>query len=211
MTSVNLYHFNRSMEKMRRIPKKHGPDVLNKSVLKVGIGSKGSAGLVQLTQKATAARMKRDLMRDKLGIKLAVIALKKKGEKPTNEAVSQMFQTILNKRTQSRAYISAGWLYASSKLAQRVPGQTLTRMNPRNIPKHDGESASESFALVATEGRLQAGLFNTSRGAGAVCPDQVVQMAVNNATEDNNVYLRRKFEAAINDAIADTDTARMVA
>jgi hypothetical protein len=35
-------------------------------------------------------------------------------------------------------------------------------------------------------------------------------MAIDNATVDNNVYLRKKFGAAIDDAIAFTNTAQSV-
>jgi hypothetical protein len=208
--TVDLTQFHRSMQLMAQVPKKYGPDVLNKSVLKVAIGSKGSQGLVQMTKKATQARIERDLRRNKLGLKLAVIALKARKTKPTREAVKQEYERIRKSRVQSRAYIAAGWLYAASKLAPHVPGQSLTRLGARNIPTFDAGSAATSFAMFATAGKLLAGLFNTSRGAGSVCPDQLIQIAVNNATKDNAVYLERKFGAAINDAIAGGNTAQNV-
>jgi hypothetical protein len=208
--TVNLTNFHRSMRLMMQVPKKYGPEVLNKSVLKVAIGSSNGYGLVHLTPKATKAKIEGDLKRNKLGLKMAVKWLKKRGEKPTQRNVQIAYDRIRVARIKSRAYIAAGWLYAASKLAPHVPGQSLTRLGARNIPTFDEGSAAISFARFATAGKLLAGIFNTSRGAGSVCPDSVVQAAVDYAVKDNLIYLERKFGAAINDAIAGGNSAQNV-
>lgn len=210
--TVDLSQFRRSLDLMRQVPRKHGPDVLNKAVLTVAVGSSSGFGLVQLTQKATKSRIERDLKRNKLGLKLAVRSLKKKGAKITNAAVSAEYERIRKARVQSRAYIAAGWLHAARDLARKVPSHSLSRLRDgKNMPVRDDASAAQSFARAATSGSLTAGLFNTSRGAGSVCPDEVVQVAVNYTVKDMQIYLERKFGAAMTDATQGTDTARRVA
>jgi hypothetical protein len=193
------------MQLMHQLPGKHGPDILNKSVLKVALGSKGSQGLVQMTKKALKGKIERDLKRNQLGIKLAVRWLKSQGIKPTRAEIAKAYDRILKKRIISRAYIVAGWLFSAAKLAASTPGARLTRLG--DASKWEGGSAKDSFARPATAKSLLSGIFNTSRGAGSVSPDALVQQAVNNATEDNAVYLRRKFGAGIDDAINGTNTA----
>jgi hypothetical protein len=99
--TVDDRFFRLSMKLMAQVPRKNAPDVLNKSVLKVAIGAKGTSGLVQLTQKATRARIESDLRRNKLGIKLAVRWLKKRGEPITPQSVSAAYEAIRKARVQS--------------------------------------------------------------------------------------------------------------
>lgn len=205
---VDLTQFFRSVHLMAQVPGKHGPDVLNKSVLKVALGSKGSQGLVQLTKKANKGKIERDLRRNKLGLKLATRWLKSKGKKVTRASVAQAYKQIETARVRSRAYIVAGWLFAAAKLAMRTPGSKLTRAGASS--KWDGGTAKDSFARAAVSSSLVSAIFNTSRGAGVVTPDALIQEAVNNTTADNAVYLRRKFGAAIDDAIAGTNTASRI-
>lgn len=228
--TVDLSAFTRAMQKMTELPNKLGPEILNANVLKVAIGAKGASGLVQITQKATEARIRSDMSQivptqwdSKSGrarrtygsapriIAMAAKWLSKRGIRPRNgswaemeayrQEVSRACAQILAARIQSRAYIAAGWLWAARALAPHVKGARLTRLSERNMPTRADGSASESYAKIASAGNLLAGLFNTSRGAGSVCPDSVVQIAVNNATEDMLVYLREKFGEGIDAAI----------
>jgi hypothetical protein len=216
--TYDLTFLNTAINKMREIPKKVGKDVVNKSALQITIGSGSAKGLVQLTKKATEARIRKDLGKMvsykgrkrgsrsvRLIILLATRALVKRKEKPTRMAVYSEGLRIIKARIQSRAYIAAGWLAAAKDMAAKVPGHGLNRLEPRNIPTRDDASAAESFAIAATQGRLVAGIFNTSRGAGIICPPSVIQQAIDGETDNLNQYLDRVFSRAIGRAVKGFD------
>ena len=190
-----------AINKAREVPANYGPDVTNKSALKVVIGSKGSKGLVQLTQRATKERIEADLLEGKRGIKVTMVWLKKKGIPRTRQAISEGYKKILAFRFRSRGSIVAGWLASALKLAQKTPGAKLTRLNPKGVEKFESGEASRSYEKLATPASLSSGLFNVSDGAGIICDDALMQQAVDAALADNLVYIKRKFGAAVADAI----------
>lgn len=205
--TVDLRGFNKSIALLRQVPKRYGPDVLNKSVVKVAIGSGGEKGIVQLTKKATKGRIEADLKRNKRGIKLAVAWLKRTGQPITREAVSKAYERIRAARVKSKGYIAASWLFAVVGIARVTPGLSLSRLNARGADRWGGGTAKDSFGRPAKPEALRAGLFSTARGAELISSNSVIQMAVDGATADNVKYLRRKWGAALDDAIAGTATA----
>ena len=207
---VNLSGFHRSIMLMRQLPRKHGPDILNKSVVKVAIGSGGEKGIVHLTKKATKARIEADLRKGKLGIRLAMAWLKKQGQPRTPEAVSKAYERIRSARVKGKSYIAASWLFAVAQIARVTPGLSLSRVRGRGTQQWGGGTAAQSFGRAATANALRAGLFSTAEGAELISNSAVIQMAVDGATADNLVYLRRKWGAGMNDAIAGTFTAEKV-
>lgn len=209
---------------MADVPGKRGPDVLNKSVEKIVIGSKGSHGLVHLTKKATTARIRADLEKQHGGISLlrhlAIVALKRKGLHSTisvglaksfnrkstrglmsswKTLVAAEMRRILSARLRSRAATVAGWLYGLQKLRGMAgmsggSGGARVELQPRG-------SASKSKAKSATNRSLIAILENGVEDSGIVCHPTVIQAAINSATADNIVYLKRKFGEGIEKAI----------
>lgn len=228
-SKVDLSRFHAALARMMDVPKKHGPDVLNKSVLQVVVGSGGNKGLVQLTRKATEQRIREDLSRMvtnvgrrggshsvPLVVLLATQWLTERGERPaagairpgSSEAqdwrnkVSQACQRITAARIQSRAFIAAGWLWAAAELAPKVPGNTLSRlMGSKHLPLKSGGEAARSFAIAAHTGRLFAGVFNTSSGAGIICTAGVIQLAVNGETNNLRQYFLRGLGDGIKRAV----------
>lgn len=232
--TVNLFGFHQAVKAISELPRKHGPDILNRNVLKVAIGAKGVKGLVQLTPKATVSRIESDLFKrhgPEFAYKLAVEWLRSRGrtapksrppelggsQSPQNVAawmdwrrdVGAAAQAILDARKKSRAYIAAGWLFAAKNLAKSVRGTNLTRLADKNLPTRDDGTASQSFARAATGGSLVAGIFNTSRGAGNF--EHVIPVAVQNVIADMESYLERKLGAAIRDVVSGTRTVDSVA
>jgi len=185
-------------------------DIVNDAGLKVLVGFKGGEGLVQLTRKATVARIKADLdkpVAGKIGrpsggsgrtitrpllFWLALNVLKRTGAGYIPEIVKQTMAAILKMRIKSRAYIAAGWLFAAKDLFEKSPGKhKFTRLKPRNIPTVETGTAATSFAVPAIPGRTTLTLVNTSRGGGTVGMEYA-QQAINNATADIQVYIDRE-------------------
>lgn len=192
-------------------------DIVQDAALKVLIGSGTGDGLVQLTRKATAARIKSDLNKPVSGrlgkpssprgrtitrpllFWLALNVLKRTGAGYIPEIVKQTMAAILKMRIASRAYIAAGWLWAARDLHEKSPylqkKHKLTRLKARNIPTVDkaaGGTAAQSFSVTYTgDKRCSVKLYNTSRGGDTVGME-FVQQAINNATSDIQVYIDRK-------------------
>lgn len=222
-----------AMERKRQIPKQHGPAIVNKSVLQIAVGSGGGGGLVQLTKKATAERIRADMKKPgpngvPMLTYLATIAIKRAGGRFQNAAIGsgpraqrkalsdwraqvrEMSRKILAARLRSAGATVAGWLHAAIRLAARVPGSSIGK-GKGGVKLFPSGEASESFANFAMPGHLQAGLFNTTDGAGIVCPNSVIQQAVNNETRNIEAYIERKMNAAIGDAMNGTNYAKSVA
>jgi hypothetical protein len=192
-------------------------DIVQDAALKVLIGSGTGDGLVQLTRKATAARIKSDLNKPVSGrlgkpssprgrtitrpllFWLALNVLKRTGAGYIPEIVKQTMAAILKMRIASRAYIAAGWLFCARDLHEKSPylqkKHKLTRLKQRNIPTVDkaaGGTAAQSFSVTYTgDKRCSVKLYNTSRGGDTVGME-FVQQAINNATSDIKVYIDRK-------------------
>lgn len=188
------------MRAIARVPGRHGADVTNSSMMKVIIGSGGGPGIVQLTPKADKQQILNDLTANGLVYRLASKALRRKPYTGTRKkALENMVNVIITARVRSRGFIAASWLVCARKLRRYVKGN-LNRLG-RNIETRDKGEAATSFVIPASGNRLTAGSFSTAEGAKVVSPDALIQAAVDYATADNLVYIRRKFGAAISDAI----------
>ena len=198
-------------------------DIVQDAAMKVLIGSGTGDGLVQLTRKATAARIKSDLNKPVSGrlgkpssprgrtitrpllFWLALNVLKRTGAGYVPEIVKQTMAAILKMRIASRAYIAAGWLWAARDLHEKSPylqkKHKLTRLKQRNIPTVDKAArgtAANSFATPVKVNGYTASivLTNTSRGGGTV-GIEFVQQAVNNATKDVMEYVDKKVAVGL--------------
>ena len=198
-------------------------DIVQDAAMKVLIGSGTGDGLVQLTRKATAARIKSDLNKPVSGrlgkpssprgrtitrpllFWLALNVLKRTGAGYVPEIVKQTMAAILKMRIASRAYIAAGWLWAARDLHEKSPylqkKHKLTRLKARNIPTVDKAArgtAANSFAAPVKVNGYTASivLTNTSRGGGTV-GIEFVQQAVNNATKDVMEYVDKKVAVGL--------------
>ena len=214
---------NRALSQKIQLSRTPVVDIVQDAAMKVLIGSGTGDGLVQLTRKATAARIKSDLNKPVSGrlgkpssprgrtitrpllFWLALNVLKRTGAGYVPEIVKQTMAAILKMRIASRAYIAAGWLWAARDLHEKSPylqkKHKLTRLKQRNIPTVDKAArgtAANSFATPVKVNGYTASivLTNTSRGGGTV-GIEFVQQAVNNATKDVMEYVDKKVAVGL--------------
>ncbi len=217
MIKYDFSGLNKALAQKIQLSRTPVVDIVQDAALKVLIGSGTGDGLVQLTRKATAARIKSDLNKPVSGrlgkpssprgrtitrpllFWLALNVLKRTGAGYIPEIVKQTMAAILKMRIASRAYIAAGWLFCARDLHEKSPylqkKHKLTRLKQRNIPtvdKASGGTAAQSFSVTYTgDKRCSVKLYNTSRGGDTVGME-FVQQAINNATSDIQVYIDRK-------------------
>ena len=214
---------NRALSQKIQLSRTPVVDIVQDAAMKVLIGSGTGDGLVQLTRKATAARIKSDLNKPVSGrlgkpssprgrtitrpllFWLALNVLKRTGAGYIPEIVKQTMAAILKMRIASRAYIAAGWLWAARDLHEKSPylqkKHKLTRLKQRNIPTVDKAArgtAANSFAAPVKVNGYTASivLTNTSRGGGTV-GIEFVQQALNNATRDVMEYVDKKVAVGL--------------
>ena len=221
--SYDFSGLNKALAQKVQISRTSVVDIVQDAALKVLIGSKLNGevlgGLVQLTRKATVARIKSDLNKPVAGrigkpssprgrtitrpllFWLALNAVKQSGAGYIPEIIKQTMAAILKMRIKSRAYIAAGWLWAARDLYEKSPylqkKHKLTRLKARNIPtvdKNEGGTAANSFATPVRVNGYTASivLTNTSRGGDTVGME-FVQQALNNATKDVLQYVDKKL------------------
>lgn len=204
--NTNLDGFLAKLKLISEVSKKTLPDQLNKQMLQLIVGAKGSRGLVQLTAKATEARIRSDLAKTvtyrlpggraitgRLSRILAAQFLHRRGDKITEGALDGAEAALIKARIQSRAYIAASWLWAAQALAPFVKGNTLSRLRDKDIPlKSDGD-AYNAFdkTKAAVPGRLRVSIYNTARGADIIA-SKAVPRALNNAAKDMAKYIEQE-------------------
>lgn len=171
-------------------------DIVQDAAMKVLIGSGTGDGLVQLTRKATVARITADLNKPVAGrtnavrlksgkmragrpqtkpllFWLALQVMKRTGAGNIPEIVRQTMAAILKMRIASRAYIAAGWLWAARDLHEKSPylqkKHKLTRLKQRNIPTVDkaaSGTAANSFATPVKVNGYTASIVLTNTSRG---------------------------------------------
>lgn len=187
---------NKALSQRIQLPRTDIPGVVQDAALKVLVGSGTGEGLVQLTRKATAARIKADLNRPTVGRSnavmlksgkmragrpktkpllfwLALAAMKKTGAGNIPEIVKQTMAAIIKMRIKSRAYIAAGWLWAARDLYEKSPylqkKHSFTRLKARNIPtvsKQESGTAANSFATPVRISGYTASIVLTNTSRG---------------------------------------------
>jgi hypothetical protein len=208
---VNLRGFDQKLREIAKVSGRTFPEELNKQVLQLVVGAKGSKGLVQLTAKATEARIRADLARPvtyrlpggraftgPLSRVLGAQYCKKHGQPLTKVNIRNAEQRIIDVRVaHRRAYIAASWLFSAQRLAQSVKGNTLTRLNDGDIPMDNSGKASESFnkTRAAVMGALRTTVFNTAVGAEKIAA-KAIPRALANAQRDMGKYIARKWGEA---------------
>jgi len=171
-------------------------DIVQDAAMKVLIGSGTGDGLVQLTRKATVARITADLNKPVAGrtnavrlksgkmragrpqtkpllFWLALQVMKRTGAGNIPEIVRQTMAAILKMRIKSRAYIAAGWLWCARDLHEKSPylqkKHKLTRLKQRNIPTVDKAArgtAANSFAAPVKVNGYTASIVLTNTSRG---------------------------------------------
>jgi hypothetical protein len=205
---VNLTKFHERMREIQKYSGRTFADELNKQMLQLVIGAKGSRGLVQLTQKATEAQIRADLAKTvtyrflagkahtgPLSRVLAAQWLRRKGVPITRVTLHNAEQQIIDRRTKfRRAYIAASWLYSAQRLAKSVKGNTLTRLNDGDIPQVKGGKAEDAAdkTIAAQESKLRTVVFNTAVGASKIAR-KAIPRALANATKDMGAYIARQW------------------
>jgi hypothetical protein len=197
-------------------------DIVQDAAMKVLIGSGTGDGLVQLTRKATVARITADLNKPVAGrtnavrlksgkmragrpqtkpllFWLALQVMKRTGAGNIPEIVRQTMAAILKMRIKSRAYIAAGWLHCARDLHEKSPylqkKHKLTRLKARNIPTVDkaaGGTAAQSFSITYTGDKQCSVKLFNTSRGGDTVGMEFVQQAINNATKDVQVYIDNK-------------------
>lgn len=193
--TVDLTRFKTLVRDIARYRGKDEAEVLNKGLTTAIIGSDKYKGIVQLAPKATADKIKADLLNGDLNIKMAVAKLRKQGYFATKHSRAEIQQKIgeiakatLAKRLKSRAYIAAGWIKALQDigiLGKRTKGKSETRF-------WEGGTAAQGYGVPATAKRLTAAAFSMSRGSEKVLA-LYMQQAVQGACEDMADYFRMKL------------------
>jgi hypothetical protein len=198
------------------------PDIVQDVALKLLVGSGTGPGLVQLTRKATAERIKADMnvpVSGRLGkgtgsgrmitrprlFWLALGWLKARGIPASKADVKETMMLILRFRIASRAYIAAGFLWCARNLyegsAYLKKKHKFTRLREKDMPmvdKEAGGSAANSFAtpVIINGNTARIVLTNTSRGGGTVGLENL-QQAINNAETDVMEYVDKKVAVGL--------------
>jgi len=190
-------------------------DAMNKNAIKTLIGAKGVKGAVQLTPKATRARIRSDLGKTysvdgravKLVFLLASKELKRQGigkgmsRETWRATVAATAELIFKRRDASRAFIAAGWLNAvrdlgrTSQTGNRWGDGTTKKV--RGVQVKPGGAASKSFGIPATPSRVTFLAVNAAVSDGGKdwqIADKALQAAIKNATADVISYLNKRQE-----------------
>jgi hypothetical protein len=206
--AVSLKGFREKLKLIAAVSNRTFPDELNKQMLQLVIGAKGSKGLVQLTQKATEARIRADMDRPVTyrlpggksitGPLVRVLAaqwLKRQGAHINKAAIDTAAQKIINRRVHfRRAYIAASWLFSAQQLARSVKNSTLTRLSDSDIPQIQGGKAKDSAGktIAAVPRSLRTVVFNTAIGADKIA-QKAIPRALSNAAKDMGKYIAKKW------------------
>ena len=215
---TNLAEFKNTVQRLAKEAKKEHADVLNKNSIKVLIGAKGVKGAVQLTPKATKARIRRDLNRKltswalgggthqaKLLFMEASKLLVKQGRrlkgmtlKEWNTLVAATAQRIAAARDASRAYLAAGWLNCVRDLGRtrRTDAPAGQQRSIRGVQVKEGGRAAKSYGIGATPNRLRTFAINMAANGpkAEAIVEKALQQGVVNAIADMNKYLKERLE-----------------
>jgi len=208
---AKLGEFQKTLNDYVAVSNKTFAEALNFQMLKVVVGGKGVNGLVQLTQKTTAARIRADLARPvirrlkggkvftgTLGEAIAAKFMHEKGIPITVAGLAHTLARLIEFRTEkSRAFVAASWLWAARELSKHVKGNTLTKIRDESyIPMIPGGTASEAERKghSAIPGRLSVTVFNTS-GVDKVASKAVPRALGNIKRDIGKDVARRQGEA----------------
>lgn len=228
--TAKLNEFNGTMATLRAVTKRTASEELNKQLLQLVIGAKGSKGLVQLTKKATVERITADMSKlvnngsrggktRTLGQMLGILLLKKRGEAITAASIDSAAAAILKARIQSRAFIAASWLLSGRELAKHVPSARLDRMGDGDIPvRHGGYVEKTARAIPATlnQNVFTASVFNTSpshpnntQGGKSAGAEKVARAGMNRALGNAIRDMKKKIQYELGKQYAIATAKRM--
>lgn len=186
----NKAKFDGTLRLIAQLKKKPLAEVVNHALATAIIGAKGKKGIVQMAKRATPEKIKADLRRNDLNVKLTTAQLKREGyfnQKRSRWEIRTMISDICKarekSRVRSRAYIVAGWIKSLEDLGMtgRASG------GKRSTRFWEGGTAAQGYGKKATESKLTAASFSFSRGAALICEPHVAQ-AYENARQDAEDY-----------------------
>lgn len=172
---LNAKPFQGALREYGRATNKDAADILNRAGRNVALRA------VQLTPKATAAKIRAELAANNRAIYATIRRLKRAGV-PQRGMSRTRFAEEINKtiaaRRRSAAFVSSGWFPALADLGGRSRAAT--------------GSAAKGSGKRATERHLLAVLINAATGANKV-GREALQQAVDFVARDMLAYAQKKL------------------
>lgn len=186
---LNLPQLSAALRRYGQATKKDMGEIVLRAAKTIAIGGKGVQGAVQLTPKATAAKIKEELAQDGLAFRLLasprarkprkLAGWSSKGKKAAE--IRAAAKILVNARKSSAAATVAGWI----KVVRDLGVPRGKRVSAKGGP-------GKSTATKPTARRLESVLINRARGADVVGREALAK-AVANAAADMMAFAERKL------------------
>lgn len=173
--TIDASELRRAMREYGEATRKDEREILNRA------GRNLAARAIQFTQKATVAKIKADLRRNRNAIRATVIRLRRAGVSirgMSRERFGKEVQKTINLRARSAGYVAAGWFKALEAF-----GGARRKVSPRG-------KAAKGFGKKATLTSMVAVLANYSTGAEQV-GGAAFQRAIDFVADDMLLYAQR--------------------
>lgn len=172
---IDAREFTRAVQLYEKATQKDEADILNRA------GKNVSFRAAQFTPKATGAKIKAELMRDKLAIR--ILSARRKFRGMTMQKRSAVTRRFIAARVRSARYVSAGWANAIAAFGGNA---SRFRVNPKS-------EAAKGYGIRARANKLVAELANNARGADRVALS-ALQDAIDFVAKDMTSFAQRKLQ-----------------
>jgi hypothetical protein len=186
---VDLSRFKHFVKEISAARGKPEAEIVNKGLVTAVIGSNRYQGLLKIVPKAAKAKIKADLERGKLGIRLVMRKLKAEGYFKTRHTraelqarISAEFKKLVAARYRGIGVMAVSLLKAALELKEAAGIEGKAQRARGSILYPRGEAA-QGFAIKATPARLQS----------------VAASAVENSEKILQPYVQEAMDAAAND------------
>jgi hypothetical protein len=180
--TIDTSAFSNAIEFVQRATGRVASESLNRGARTVVIGAKGVKGAMQLTPKASKARIQAVSDRQLRGY-----VIRKAGRRMTRQEIDEAVKKERKRRKAAAGYTAfAGW----SNAAKAFGGKGV-----RGVTSSTKKLARYGTGTKATPAKLIAELLNTAPAAEDI-GTEALQTAVNNAAADLVAYGTRKLQEA---------------
>jgi hypothetical protein len=169
---IDAREFTAALREYQRATKKSEADILNRAGRNVALRS------MQFTPKAVAAKIRAELRRNKLAIRILSARRKFKGMSISDRG--HVVKKFISARVRSVRYVAIGWAKALGQLGGRK-----ISVNPKS-------KAAKGYAKPATARNLATEIANNSKGADKVGVG-ALRDAINFVARDMRFYAERKL------------------
>lgn len=174
---LDLTQFQGALREYGKATNRDAADILNRA------GRNVAARAIQFTPKATAAKIKAELLSNNRAIYATIRRLRRAGVPQRGMSRTKFAQEInrtIAQRTRSAAFVSSGWFPALAAFGGRA--------------RRAGGSAAQGSGKRATPGTPLAVLINAATGAEKVGA-AALQQAVDFVAQDMLAYAQQKLAA----------------